>query len=251
MTTLAHVEDEMQRIVDEAQKQGIFLRLIGGLALKVHCHNASLDSLAREYPDIDFVTDKSGAKQLIDFLPSLGYTPNKTFNTLSGDRRQLYYDESHSRQVDVFIGDFQMCHKLPLADRLHVEPLTIPLAELFLTKAQIVELNHKDILDLMALLLDHEVGNKDEETINITIISDLCAKDWGLYTTVSMNIQKLNDILANGSIELTEAQTQMVAKRLGDIKKAMDTAPKTLAWKLRSKVGTKVRWYLEVEEVQR
>jgi hypothetical protein len=251
MTILPNVEDEMQRIISEAQKQGIFLRVIGGLALKVHCHNARLDCLKRDYPDIDFVTNKEGAKKLIDFLPSMGYTPNKTFNTLSGDRRQLYYDEANGRQVDVFIGNFQMCHKLPLADRLHVESLTIPLAELFLSKAQIVKLNQKDILDLMALLLDHDTGNGDEETINISIISDLCARDWGLYTTVSMTIQKLNGILANGSIELTEKQTQVIAKRLATIKEAMDNAPKTLAWKMRSKVGTKVRWYMEVEEVQR
>ena len=119
------------------------------------------------------------------FLPEMGYTPNKTFNTLSGDRRQLWYDEEHGRQIDIFIGDFTMCHTLPLADRLEVEPLTIPLAELFLSKAQIVELNRKDVLDLLTLLLDHEVGPGDEETINTDLIAELCAKDWGLYTTVS------------------------------------------------------------------
>ena len=47
-----------------------------------------------------------------------------------------------------------------------MEPLTIPLAELFLTKAQIVQMNRKDVLDLLALLLDHEVGPGDAETIN-------------------------------------------------------------------------------------
>jgi hypothetical protein len=114
-----------------------------------------------------------------------------------------------------------------------------------------VELNHKDIIDLLALLLDHEVGKSDEETINIAVISDLCAKDWGLYTTVSMNIRKLNDLLTNGSIELSEDQIQVITKRLASIQEAINTAPKTLAWKMRSKLGTKVRWYMEVEEVQR
>jgi hypothetical protein len=188
---------------------------------------------------------------LLDFLPAMGYTPNKTFNTLSGDRRQLYYDEARGRQIDVFIGDFEMCHKLPLADRLHVEPLTIPLAELFLSKAQVVKLNRKDVLDLLALLLDHEAGHGDEETINVDLIADLCAKDWGLYTTISMTIQKLRDILAQGDIELDERQTQAIEKCLTTIQKAMDAAPKTMAWKMRAKVGTRVRWYEEVEEVQR
>ena len=251
MSTLPQLEDEMRRIISEAQKQDIFLRLIGGLAVKVHCPHASHRALEREYPDIDFVTDKASAKKLMDFLPAMGYTPNKTFNTLSGDRRQLYYDEPRGRQIDVFIGDFEMCHKLPLADRLYVEPVTIPLAELFLSKAQVVELNRKDVLDLLALVLDHEAGPRDEETINTQVIADLGATDWGLYTTISMTNQKLDDVMAGGDVELDESQVQTIRQRLATIQTAMDAAPKTLAWRMRAKVGTRVRWYEEVEEVQR
>jgi hypothetical protein len=252
MSTLPDVEDEMRRIVFEAQKQNIFLRLIGGLAFKVHCPHAAHRALERQYPDIDFVTNKESARQLMDFLPGMGYTPNKTLNTLSGDRRQLYYDEPRGRQIDIFIGDFEMCHKLPMADRvLHVEPLTIPMAELFLSKAQIVELNRKDALDLLALLLDHEAGHADQETINVDVIGDLCAKDWGLYTTISLSIQKLADLIGQGDFELDETQVETIQARLARIKEAMDNAPKTAAWRLRAKVGTRVRWYSEVEEVRR
>ena len=251
MSTLANLEDEMQRLVYEAQKEDIFLRVLGGLAIKVHSPHANHRSLERKYPDIDFVTDKTSAKKLLDFLPEMGYTPNKTFNTLSGDRRQLWYDEDHGRQIDVFIGDFTMCHTLPLADRLHIEPLTIPLAELFLSKAQIVELNRKDVLDLLTLLLDHEVGSGDDETINADLIAELCAKDWGLYTTVSMTIQKLHTFLDEGDVDLGEAEAQVIKRRLVTMQKAMDQAPKALAWKMRARIGTRVRWYEEVEEVQR
>ena len=251
MTTLANLEDEMYRLINAAQQEDIFLRVIGGLAIKVHSPNASHRSLERKYPDIDFVTNKAGAKKLMDFLPAMDYTPNKTFNTLSGDRRQLWYDEAHGRQIDVFIGDFTMCHTLPLADRLEVEPLTIPLAELFLSKAQIVELNRKDILDLLALLLDHKVGPGDDETINTDLISELCAKDWGLYTTVSLTIQKLRDFLDEDQIELEQEEVQTIKKRLTTLQKAMDAAPKTMAWRMRARIGTRMRWYEEVEEVQR
>jgi len=251
MNTLANLEDEMYRLITEAQKEDTFLRLLGGLAIKVHSPHANHRSLERKYPDIDFVTNKAGAKKLLTFLPTMGYTPNKTFNTLSGDRRQLWYDEEHGRQIDIFIGDFTMCHTLPLADRLEIEPLTIPLAELFLSKAQIVELNRKDILDLLTLLLDHEVGPGDEETINANLIAQLCAKDWGLYTTVSMTIQKLHTFLDEGDIDLDEAEAQVIKKRLVILQKTMDQEPKSLAWKMRAKIGTRVRWYEEVEEVQR
>jgi hypothetical protein len=251
MSTLANLEEEMYRLIAAAQEQGLFLRVLGGLAIKIHASHAAHRSLERSYPDIDFVTDRTSAKQLLHFLPEMGYTPNKTFNTLSGDRRQLWYDEAHGRQIDVFIGDFTMCHTLPLADRLDIEPLTIPLAELFLSKAQIVQINRKDLLDLLALLLDHEAGPGDDETINVDLIADLCAKDWGLFTTVSMSIQKLHDFLDEGGVELDESDAQTIKRRLVAIQKAMDLAPKPLAWKMRARVGTRVRWYEEVEEVQR
>jgi hypothetical protein len=252
MQTLPRLEDEMHRLVSEAQKEGLLLRLIGGLAVKVHSPHATHRALVRDYPDIDFVTDKAGALKLEEFLTQRGYTPNKAFNTFSGDRRQLYYDQERSRQIDVFIGDFAMCHKLPLADRLHVEPLTIPLAELFLTKAQIVQLNRKDVLDLLALLLDHQVGSGDEETINQDLVAHLCAQDWGLYTTVSMTIERLHSFMERGEAELlSEQQVEMLKGRLKALQEAMDRVPKSLAWKMRAKIGKRRPWYDEVEEVRR
>jgi hypothetical protein len=251
MSTLANPEEEMRRLIGEAGRQAILLRLVGGLAVKVHAPHASHRALERTYPDIDFVTDRAGAKKLQSLLPTLGYTPNKTFNTLSGDRRLLFYDEARGRQIDIFIGNFEMCHALPLADRLEVEPLTVPLAELFLTKAQIVELNRKDVLDLLALLLDHPVAAGDNETINADLIAGLCAKDWGLHTTVTINCQKVLDFLANGGLDLDDAQKQTARDRLAALQTAMDQAPKTFGWKTRAAVGKRVRWYEEVEEVQR
>jgi len=252
MATLSQLEDEMYRLVAEAQARGIFLRLIGGLAVKAHSPGATHRALTRSYPDIDFVTDKPSAIKLEAFMVEMGYQPNTTFNTLSGDRRQLYYDTERPRQIDVFIGDFTMCHKLPLADRLEIEPLTIPLAELFLTKAQIVEVNRKDILDMLALLLDHEVGPSDTETINTDLVAGLCARDWGLFTTVSMNIERLHSFMDGGEAELLgENQIQMIKARLASLQAAMDAAPKALGWRLRAKVGKRIPWYEEVEEVQR
>jgi len=251
MSTIPDVEGEMRRLASEAQKQGILLRLIGGLAVKVHCPSINHLALTREYPDIDFVADRPSARRLADFWLKMGYVPNKSLNTLNGDRRQLYYDEERGRQVDIFVGAFEMCHRLDLSERLHVEPLTIPLAELFLSKAQIVEMNRKDVLDLLAILLDHEVGPRDEETINTDVVAGLCAKDWGLYTTASLNAQRLWDILAQGSLELEPDHRETIRTRLATIRAAMEAAPKTLAWKARAKVGTRVRWYEEVEEVQR
>jgi hypothetical protein len=142
-----------------------------------------------------------------------------------------------------------MCHKIPLAARLDVDEPTIPLAELFLTKAQIVELNRKDMLDLFALVLDHDVGDSDKETINATYIAQLCAKDWGLYTTIWITTEKMEEHLP--ASELTPDEQALIAGRLAKLRSAMESAPKTTGWKLRAKIGRKVRWYELPEEVRR
>lgn len=248
---LDSLHDELTRIVGQAGDEGILLRLLGGLAVQLHSPSANQHQLQRTYPDLDFITDARGGQKLPAFLSGMGYTPDKRFNTLNGDRRQLYFDEAHGRQIDIFVGAFEMCHKLPLADRLAVESPTIPLAELMLSKAQIVELNHKDVLDLLALFLDHPVGTGDAETINQTVIAGLCAKDWGLYTTLMLTLEKLRTFLINGEVSLSDEQLQTLALRLGQLESALEAAPKTNAWKLRARVGKRLRWYEEVEEVQR
>lgn len=248
--TLDDVKDEALRLIEAAQKEGIFIRLIGGLAVWLHCPSSVAGPLARKYKDADFVTDKEGSIRLPDFFERMGYVPNKTFNTLSGDWRQLYYDPYHdNRQIDIFISEFSMCHKIPLEGRLDKDKLTIPLAELFLTKAQIVELNQKDLIDMLAILLDHPVGPSDDDTINSERIAALCAEDWGLYTTVNMNFERILENL--GKVGLDQESQRIIRNRILAIQDAMEAAPKPTKWKLRAKIGKRVRWYELPEEVQR
>jgi hypothetical protein len=247
MSILPDIKDEAMRLLEEAQRRDIFLRLIGGLAIQFHSPSSGHRALRRKYPDIDFVTTRRSARRLPRFLEDMGYTPNKTFNTLSGAWRQLYYDGERNRQLDVFIGDFSMCHKLPLGQRLEVEPITVPLAELLLTKLQIVEINWKDIRDICALLLDHEVGPSDEETINSTVIAELCARDWGLYTTANRAFQQVLAFV--DAFGLSRRESDTIRTRIKEIRQAMDQVPKSLAWKMRDKIGTCLRWYDLPEEV--
>jgi hypothetical protein len=250
MSICTDVLEEARRLIDVGAARGLTMRLLGGLAVALHSPSAAHRALARSYPDIDFVVPARSQEIVDQVLTGEGYVPNKRFNTLS-QGRQLYYDPARGRQVDVFVGSFQMCHQLPVAGRLHLEPLTLPLAELFLTKAQIVTLNRKDVLDLVALLLDHPLGPGDDETINLELICSLCAQDWGLYTTVSQSLQRIEEILAQGELPLDEEQKAVLNERLATLRQTMESAPKSLAWKMRARLGTRVRWYDEVEEVQR
>src|SRR5262245_15812370 len=125
---LEDIELEARRIVAAGQAQGLLLRLLGGLAVRVHAPSASHRALARSYPDIDFVTPARRSHAVETLISESGYAPNKNFNLLNGDSRLLFYDHSRGRQIDIFVGQFEMCHRLPIADRLDKEPLTIPLA---------------------------------------------------------------------------------------------------------------------------
>ncbi|MBK8821193.1 MAG: hypothetical protein IPN58_00940 [Anaerolineales bacterium] len=128
-------------------------------------------------------------------MPEVGYQPHKKFNIVNGDQRQIYYHETTEMKIDIFVGDFEMCHKIPLETRLTADPVTIPLAELFLSKAQIVELNRKDMMDITSLLLNNETGNGDKDMINLQILAKLCSQDWGLYKTTSINLGHVEDLI--------------------------------------------------------
>ncbi len=241
---------EMQRLINAANGKGIHLWAIGGLAVETH-NKTRLPLFKREFADLDFCVPLKQRRAFEAFMPEMGYAPHKQFNTLNGDQRQIYYHQPTEMKVDIFVGHFEMCHKIPLEERLAADPVTIPLAELFLSKAQIVELNRKDALDLTSILLNNQTGNGDDETINLKILAQLGSADWGLYKTTSINIDKVEQMLVNNDIVLGEEDRALVIQRINDIRRTFMDMPKPVAWQLRDRVGTRVKWYIEVEEVQR
>jgi hypothetical protein len=246
---LDNIGEEARRIVAAAQSRGLMLRLLGGLAVRLRSPSASHRALARSYPDIDFVTAARGSRAIETLLADLGYQPNKEFNLFNGSSRLLFYDPERERQIDVFVGQFEMCHRLPIGERLDRDELTIPLAELLLTKLQIVQMNEKDVRDICALLLDHPLGEGDGETINLARVAQLCAEDWGLWKTATISLQKVQDFC--DAYDLDPADKLTIVERVSILRQALDAAPKSLKWKLRARLGERVQWYELPEEVQR
>ena len=248
MNTLPELVSEMNRLIAAADASRIRLRAFGGLAIYAHSQNDPR-FFHRDSPDVDFVVAERDRHKLETFFQQMGYTPNKQFNLLNGAHRQIYYDEAAGHRIDILVGDFEMCHKLPMNDRLRIDPVTIPLAELFLSKAQIVELNRKDAFDMISLLLNNDLGNEQEGKIGLDRIASLCGEDWGLYKTTTMNLKRVEDLLHAEDLGLTQQQRDLVLLRIRTIASAVESAPKSMAWKARSLLGTRVRWYAEVEEV--
>jgi hypothetical protein len=241
---------EMLRLVETAEARNIQIRAIGGLA--VQAHNKSNHPLfMREFADLDFAVAKKQRREFEAFMPEAGYNPDKQFNILNGSERQIYTDNKTCMKVDIFVGDFEMCHKIPLEERLKFDPVTIPLAELFLSKAQILELNHKDMLDITSILFNNETGNDDIEKINLKVIAQLCSQDWGLYKTTSINLEHVEAFMKQKDLSLSEAERNLVLSRVHEIQRTFVEMPKPIAWQLRDRVGTRVKWYIEVEEVDR
>lgn len=238
MAILESIVDEGQRIADAARQAGVQLRALGGVAVWMHCANRDLLS-SRRYGDIDFVGRAAQTGDIEKLLESLAYEPNWTFNRLhKGDGRLMFFDRENERRVDVFLDRFSMCHALDLAERLSLDFPTLCLADLVLTKLQVVEITEKDLVDLTAVLDEHEVGQGNDETIDIARVTSVCSSDWGWYRTVLNNLQRI----ASGPHPSARG-------RAVEMIEAVDAAPKSRRWKVRAMVGERVPWYQLPERV--
>jgi hypothetical protein len=157
----------------------------------------------------------------------------------------IFEDEKNQRVVDLFLDVFRMCHTLHLGDRLALDDYTIPISDLLLTKLQVVEINEKDIRDLLAILKDHDAAHQiasgEREVIDAGYIANLCADDWGLCKTISLTLRKLLTFLPK--YELEPEAKQILETRINKLLHAIEAVPKSFKWKLRDKVGEKKRWY--------
>lgn len=250
MPILPDIFDEMKRLIESARDRSIVIRALGGLAVRAKSGDLQ-KYFNREYHDLDFVAGEGERRKIEPFFQEMGYESNRQFNLLNGAKRQIYLDPNSERHVDIFVGTFEMCHRLPMSGRLHLDPVTVPLAELLLSKAQIVELNRKDALDIASILLYNETGSDDNGRINLNHIAKLCGQDWGLYKTTSINLKKVEEIVSDETLHLTDSERGLILRRVSEIQRTFETMPKSLAWQMRDKVGTRVRWYEEVEEVAR
>lgn len=240
--------DEARRLSDLAREAGITARLLGGVAVALSAADPLPPSLQRPYKDLDYVVPRAQAPRWRDLLEAQGYVPDSGFNALHGAHRLLHFDRTNDRQLDTFVSAFAMCHSLDLEDRLPEDSPTLAPEDILLTKLQIFEVNDKDLIDTIALLLLHPVVSGGAKAgIDEKRIADLVGGDWGWYTTLSDNLAKVEQRVASSGLDQKAAT--LVRDRIRRIQHVLATAPKTLKWKLRAKVGRRVPWYDLPEEV--
>ena len=240
---LADPREEGLRIVRAAEDRGLTVRLLGGVGVWVRCPSARVAPLARDYGDVDIVVLGRDTRAVESFLESLGYDADRLFNALHGAQRLNFMDPAHQRPLDVLVDRFSMCHSLDLRPRLGLEPLTIPVTDLLLTKLQVVEANAKDVGDAAAILVDH-APDEGDEPLDVRRFTGVLSSDWGFEHTVRASLGRL--VTADGLGE----HASVVRERAAILTQALDRAPKTLGWKARARLGERVKWYDLPEDVR-
>jgi hypothetical protein len=189
-------ENELWRIIKASENKGVTLRVIGSLAFQMHCSKYGYlqSALGRAYTDIDFAGYRKQANSVKEMMENLGYEEVREVSIVSEGDRAIFHQMNSTLHVDVFYDKLDFSHVISWNDRLEVDNPTIPLAELLLEKMQIYEINEKDIIDTIMLLLEHPLGNHDQEVINIERIAQLLSKDWGLWRTTTMNLEKVKQM---------------------------------------------------------
>ncbi len=237
-------------LVEEAQKRGATIRLLGAVAFSLHCPTYSnfQEKAGRHFTDLDFAAYFKDSESTRKTLEKFNFVEDREVAVVYARSRLIYNHPTNGLHIDVFFDKLDFCHPMPWNGLLHIDSPTIPLAELLLEKMQIVQINEKDIIDTIMLTREHPLGDSDQEMINKKRILDLCANDWGWWRTVTMNLNKVIQI-ARGYTWLMEEDRQVVTGRIQELLAAIDAAPKSLKWKARSKIGDRVKWYNEVHEV--
>jgi len=244
--------EETNRILDAAKKEGVLLRLLGALAFHIHCPKFSYmqELLGRTFTDIDFASYRRQSPGISKLFVDLGYQYDVRVRALFGSRLVFYDASGTNRHCDVFLDKLEFCHDIDFQDRLDVDYPTLPLVELLLEKMQIVKLNEKDIIDTIMLLREHQIGASDNETINADRLAKLAAHEWGLWKTVTTNLQNVRNA-AQENRKLSAEDKEDVDGKVTALLTRIDEEPKSRGWKIRSQIGEKRKWYRDVDEFVR
>lgn len=237
-------------IVDECERRGVVVRLLGGVAvyLLVSDIYSNVPFLSRTPKDIDLAAHGKDSGALTKTLTELGFEPDKMFNALHGYERLRFTDKLTGARVDVFLDVFRESHVISLKDRLELFKPTIPPSDLLLTKLQIWRISERDVKDIVAMLIKFKLSDRDSlNEIDAGRIVGLTSGDWGLYKTTMINLSRVIEYV-NSVPELSGIKAE-VARKVSELSQAIEKAPKSIKWRLRSIIGERVRWYEEPEEV--
>jgi hypothetical protein len=256
---LADIRDEASSIGAEVAAAGLPVRLLGGVAFWLRCPSVRSEPFARDYADLDFAVAKTASQPFRAILEGRGYLPDKFFNGLHGATRLYYGAPDGQWSVDIVIDELTMSHRLDLRGQLDGPGPALSPADLLLTKLQVWEINRKDLGDAACLLADHGLAAGPPEAntagastagadeISLARVTAVLGADWGFCHTAERNLAKVAELAA---AEPPPGAGHDVADQVRAVQAAIEAAPKSRAWRLRSRIGERVKWYETPEEVR-
>jgi hypothetical protein len=244
--------EEARRLVDEAGKLGIVLRVMGPIALHFYFPEhvdlyRRMERLGdRVFTDIDYAAYSKHRGKVVPFFEKQGYDLEKRAAMLSGGERHIFFGD-RIPMIDVFYDRLNYNHPIDYRGRLEIHPYCVSLSDLLLQKLQIVQINDKDLKDAMLLLLASSIGEIDQGVINSKYIAKIMSDDWGFYYTSSINLQKIENSSRNVTV-LPDQHRSIIDQNINKLCAAIEQIPKTGKWKGREKLGVKKTWYNEVSD---
>lgn len=251
--------DEARRIVAEAERAGLTLRALGGVAIRLHTLDqvdlarrlGRLGEGQQEFTDLDFMSYRKHRGRMKPFFEELGYAKRRATLSSATSERQIYFHPQGWFFVDVFFDKLLVAnHPLDFRGRLGLDSPTISPTDLLLEKLQIVNISDKDVKDIIILLAAHDLAETNAaDAINGAYIARLLSRDWGFWYTVTTNLTGLKELLPHMEA-LTDDERHRIGEQVDDLLAHIETAPKTLGWKARARIGPRVRWYEPVETME-
>jgi len=239
--------EEARTLIDAARQRDIVLRLLGGLAIALLCPESPAPTRAGQ--DLDFGSPSSSREALTELLAEHGYVPDRDFNEAYGNEQLHFAHPETGVAVEVLIDKLQMCHTLQFGDRLDRLPYTLEPIDLLLSKLQIVEPDEQDVDDCLRLLVTFPLAESDEPTaMDVRVFRSVLADDWGWWKTITLNLDRIRGILADGARPAIAGGPIDPVAQLDALTEAAEETPKTRRWTLRSRIGEHRRWYEEPEE---
>jgi hypothetical protein len=240
--------ERAKRIVERAGAAGVPVRIAGGLAVRALCPD--FEHRRADDQDLDVVSLSKKSRELEAALEGEGLVPDSQFNMIHGRRQMRFGDPSDGLHVDVCLDRFVMSHELDVRDRLERLPHTLDAMDLLLSKLQIHEFNEKDLHDVVHLLAGLPVREGDEPgTLGLDRFGEIVGGDWGWWRTTTGNLERVSGGL-NGTVGVPDGAEHDPVAQAQRLREYADEVPKTLGWKVRAKVGERMRWYELPEEVE-
>ncbi|HEX5145716.1 MAG TPA: hypothetical protein VFV85_01735 [Conexibacter sp.] len=241
--------EELDRILAERTRRGLSVTALGGVAIYRRATRRELFEQLGRGPvnDLDLVGRASERRDYRALFEELGYEVDHDRLIAGEGKRFLYHRrEPPAVEIDLFIDELDMCHRIDLRQRISADRDTIPLSDLLLQKTQIVDLTRKDVVDAVVLLADHPVGGAEADAVDGDYVARLLADDWGLWQTTTTSLQRIRAFADGG--EAPPPVADAVRARVTELERRIEAEPKSRRWKLRARIGTRKQWYQVVNE---